>query len=192
MGNEGGDGDGGSADSAGEEVNHAESGDHHAPLEQELAMLKESLDQKKTELEDLKNESEYEKQRAQDSRELLEQVEESAKSTIFHLNKANDIYGWAGLEIEKAPNGCVRFKFTQIDPNDPDRPFSILLCVNEDELYEIKECQPDALSKDALEEMERDLNDEEVDPVNDSLKTFSQSLRRAFIASLMERTPPRR
>ena len=53
---------------------------------------------------------------------------------------------------------CFRLNFTEIDPDDPSRMFSFVLLVNDDEKYDIVDCDPeiDAVElKEILEELNR-------------------------------------
>jgi hypothetical protein len=52
--------------------------------------------------------------------------------------------------------GLSRLNFTEIDPDDPSRNFSFVLLVNDDEKYDITNCDPqiDAMELvDILEEL---------------------------------------
>lgn len=53
-------------------------------------------------------------------------------------------------------HGLFRLNFTEIDPDDPSKNFSFVLLVNDDEKYDIANCNPqiDAMElEDILEEL---------------------------------------
>lgn len=54
----------------------------------------------------------------------------------------------------------ARFAFNNIDPNDPERKFSFMLIVNEQEKYDIVDCKP-ALDAADLVKLLQDLNETE-------------------------------
>ena len=83
--------------------------DGNSNLQRELVEMKETLQTTREQLQQIKDQAEHEEERAQDSREVLSQVKETAQTTLFHLTKANRHFEWAGLDIERAPNDCVRY-----------------------------------------------------------------------------------
>jgi Chromosome segregation protein Spc25 len=52
---------------------------------------------------------------------------------------------------------CYSFTFTQLDAGEPSRAFSFQLNVNEDEVYEVDNCQP-SIPASAVMKMMDDLN----------------------------------
>lgn len=58
----------------------------------------------------------------------------------------------------KAPSFIHRFIFTNLDPENPARKFSFLLQVNDNDKYEITDCQP-SLDVSLLVELANVLNE---------------------------------
>jgi hypothetical protein len=66
-----------------------------------------------------------------------------------------------------------RFRFTELDPNDPSRQFAFLLDADLDEAYDIQECDP-PLDPRTLEAISDRFNE------SDDMSEFIRGMRRAF------------
>jgi kinetochore protein Spc25 len=66
-----------------------------------------------------------------------------------------------------------RFRFTELDPNDPSREFSFLLDADLDEAYDIQECDP-PLDPRTQESISERFNE------SDDMSEFIRGMRRAF------------
>uniref|UniRef100_A0A7S2Y9J5 Kinetochore protein SPC25 n=1 Tax=Entomoneis paludosa TaxID=265537 RepID=A0A7S2Y9J5_9STRA len=158
-------------------------------LENKLNELKETLVEQQDQKKALEVQALHEKERAKESRDIRNQVQESAIATIYHLSKAKEQYDWLGLEYEKSTSGSehqgdeVRCVFTQIDSSNPELPFSCTLGVNDQtDLFEVQDCQPPNIVPDErLREIATELNAQ--DPVF-ALNYFVRSMRRAFQTEL--------
>ena len=82
--------------------------------------------------------------RAKEARLFKEQVEEDKKTTLDDLTRGVVNYKMLGLDFVRTDvDGRLRFAFTKLDEDDPSREFSFLLIVDEDDKYDIMDCDPD-------------------------------------------------
>ena len=78
----------------------------------------------------VKEEEDFQRSLAEDKRRAKEIVEESKKTTVDDLTYAVVKYKALGLDFLKTDNNSLSFRFTQIDVNDPHRPFTFTLNVS--------------------------------------------------------------
>lgn len=88
-------------------------------------------------------------------------------------------YKALGLEFQKADNDCMKFVFTQIDPNDPSRPFYFLMFVDASNQYQLVETSP-ALDPAATEAFLRTLNS------NNDIGMFVYHIRTLFCRTIQK------
>jgi len=122
----------------------------------------------------LENEETQAKSRALEVRELKDKAEESKKTTLDDLTRGIVNYKYLGLDFEKAENERLRFSFTQIDEQDPNRQFSFLLYANDFDNYEVEGCTPPIRGKELRSLTDR-LNQ------TDDLASFVRNIRKAFL-----------
>ena len=116
--------------------------------------------------------------RAEEARKSKQKAEALKDQNVEDLTVGMVLYKRLGLTFEKGDNGSLRFVFTQIDRNVPDRPFTFKLCVNDVALYEIKECSP-PLSAGLILRLVDALN-ESHEGSTDGFSTFVLGMRNAF------------
>ena len=81
--------------------------------------------------------------RVEDIRIKKNRTENIKKVTLEDLTFGQLKYHWLGLCFRKTEEDGLRFAFTQIDRDDPDRIFAFTLKVNdEDDAWEVEECNP--------------------------------------------------
>ena len=80
--------------------------------------------------------------KAETVRREKEKIESSKKVTVDDLTLAVLKYEMLGVKFVKGDDLRLRIDFTQIDPNDPDDVYSFVLNLNDDEEYEVEDCEP--------------------------------------------------
>ena len=126
----------------------------------------------------MKKDEAVQRARAEEARKMKQRAEALKDQNVEDLTVGMVLYKRLGLTFEKGDNGSLRFVFTMIDRNDPQRPFTFKLCVNAEALYEIKECHP-PLSAGTIVRLVDDLN-ESHDGSTDGFSTFVLGMRNAF------------
>ena len=109
------------------------------------------------------------------------EIEQSKRVTVEDLTYAIIKYKKLGLDFIKGEENSrsIQINFTQIDPKNPNKAFSFLLCVTEGDRYEVEGCCPD-LNAEVILSMVDDLNR------NDDFAACIKNMRRAFKESLVE------
>mmetsp|Transcript_12419 Transcript_12419/g.15537 ORF Transcript_12419/g.15537 Transcript_12419/m.15537 type:complete len:255 (-) Transcript_12419:19-783(-) len=102
-------------------------------------------------------------------------VEESKITTVDDLTKGILYYNTLGLDFGMVGENLFRFTFTQLDSNNPQRRFCVILNTGNDHGYEIEECRP-PLEIDVTSHLLKTLN---LNP-NENLKLFVRGIRKAF------------
>jgi len=70
-------------------------------------------------------------------------------ATTAHSEKLNSLeqgvkhYAATGLTFDRAGDNKLKLTFTQIDPSNPGREFSFTLNVNDQNKYEVTDCDPE-------------------------------------------------
>jgi len=111
---------------------------------------------------------------------------ESKQTTIDDLTYAVLKYRMTGLDFVKGNKPTsLRYNFTQLDPQDPDRVFTFCLNVTQDDLYEVEDCSP-RLNSTVVMELVDELN-AALSP-SDGISEFIRGMRRAFKQALSSYT----
>lgn len=150
-------------------------------IEKEIATLRIQKDTKLRDLKAVKEEEDFQRSLAEDKRRAKEIVEESKKTTVDDLTYAIVKYKALGLDFLKTDNNSLSFRFTQIDARNPDRPFTFTLNVNDQDLYEVEECQP-PLKATAIINLLDILNADHIE--DDAFSRFIYGMRSAFQDSI--------
>jgi len=82
-----------------------------------------------------------------------------------------------GLKFERLSDGCLVIKMWQIDPANPGKQFRFSIRLNEDESYNVKDCEP---MVENLEELVEELN------ASNSLSLFVRSVRKEWRAQVAD------
>lgn len=117
------------------------------------------------------------KSRAQEARRNKENVELSKQTTIDDLTRGIVNYSYLALFFEKAQDEALRFVFTHIDPSDPEKRYSFVLQTDDEDNYQIHECEP-RLPTETTRRLLEELNEKE------DMSAFVRKTRQAFVASL--------
>jgi hypothetical protein len=115
--------------------------------------------------------AEYEKMNA--LREESAETQKRADKSVNDLTKGVQLYLNLGLEFQKAPNDCMKFIFTQIDPKNPSRQYYFSIFVDEEDKYQFVESYPSIEStttKKLIEQLNKDTD----------ISRFVVSMRKAF------------
>jgi len=156
--------------------------ERQAEIERAIADLHLRQREKQRELEEMKKDEAVQRARAEEARKTKQKAEALKDQNVEDLTVGMILYKRLGLTFEKGDNGSLRFVFTMIDRNDPDRPFTFKLCVNDEALYEIKECHP-PLGAGTIIRLVDELN-ESHDGSTDGFSTFVRGMRNAFIETI--------
>ena len=105
-------------------------------------------------------------------KDLLESRQARDKA-LNDLTKGIQLYQKLGLQFEKAQNDCMKFTFTQIDPQYHSRRFEFLLLVDDEDCYQLMDSNP-ALDPDVCKAFVIQLNED-----ND-IARFVVNMRREY------------
>jgi len=142
-------------------------------LKEQIEKLDKERSKRQKDLEAMRKEEADYQLRAADVRDMKAKVEEAKKTTVDDLTRGIVNYKYLGLDFEKAEGNKLRFTFTQLDAGEPSRTFFFQLKVNDDEVYEVDNCQP-AIPTSTLMRMTDGLNQ------TDDLSAFVRGMRNAF------------
>jgi hypothetical protein len=131
--------------------------------EQELRKAEENEERETAKLDMIRTEHEY-----------LRSKMEQALNDLTHGVR---YYKALGLEFQKSEEDCMKFVFTQIDPNDFSRIFYFLMFVDSHNQYQLVETCP-VLDKQACGAFLNKLND------NNDIGMFVFNIRGLFYASV--------
>lgn len=126
----------------------------------------------------MKKDEAIQRARAEEARKTKQKAEALKDQNVEDLTVGMILYKRLGLTFEKGDSGSLRFVFTMMDCNDPERPFTFKLCVNDVALYEIKECDP-PLNAGTIVRLVDELNASH-EGSNDGFSTFVMGMRNAF------------
>ena len=130
----------------------------------------------------MKKDEAVQRARAEEARKTKQKAEARKDQNVEDLTMGMILYKRLGLTFEKGENGSLRFVFTMIDRNDPERPFTFMLCVNDEAMYEIRECSPPLNAGTILRLV--DILNESHDGSADGFTTFVIGMRNAFKETL--------
>jgi len=147
-------------------------------IEKEIANLNLEHSEKQRQLEEISKVEQVERHKADQVRKSKERVEEAKKTSVDDLTYAVLKYKMLGIDFVKGVGSALRCNFTHLDPVDPNRIFTFLLNVNDDDLYEINECNPE-LNAGTILTLLDELN------TTESFQSFICGIRRAFKESLI-------
>ncbi|KAG7361399.1 chromosome segregation protein Spc25 [Nitzschia inconspicua] len=140
----------------------------------EIMKLTTERDNRQRRIQDITLEEKKQQMRAQEARLLKEQVEEDKKTTLDDLTRGVINYKMLGLDFVRTDrDGRLRFCFTKLDSNDPSREFSFLLIVDDQDKFDIVECQPEIEATelvDILTELNR----------TEDMSALTRRMRRVF------------
>jgi len=128
-------------------------------LQTEILKLKTEQDNREKRVQEIALEESKQRIRANDASSLKKAAEESKKTTIDDLTRGVVNYKKLGLDFTQIGRDAqLQFFFTELNPIDPSRKFSFVLDVNDEEKYDIVDCDPNIDVKilvDILEELNR-------------------------------------
>jgi len=142
----------------------------------DIMKLKTERDNRARRVQDISLEESKQRMRASDAAALKRSAEESKKTTIDDLTQGVVNYKKLGLDFtQMEQDSGLKLNFTEIDPDDPSKNFSFVLLVNDDEKYDIANCNPqiDAME---LEDILEELNESG----GEDISILARRMRRAF------------
>jgi len=142
----------------------------------DIMKLKTERDNRARRVQDISLEESKQRMRASDAAALKRSAEESKKTTIDDLTRGVVNYKKLGLDFtQMEQDSGLKLNFTEIDPDDPSKNFSFVLLVNDDEKYDIANCNPqiDAME---LEDILEELNESG----GEDISILARRMRRAF------------
>jgi len=126
-------------------------------VQTEILKLKTEQDNREKRVQEISLEESKQRIRASDASSLKRAAEESKKTTIDDLTRGIVNYKKLGLDFTQIGRDAqLQFFFTELDPVDPSRKFSFVLDINDEEKYDIVDCDPNIDVKtlvDILEEL---------------------------------------
>ena len=125
----------------------------------------------------MKEIEEHEYAKSEEVRKKRERIESAKQVTVDDLTLAVLKYEMLGVKFVKGNDLRLRCDFTQIDPSNPDRVFCFDLNINEEEEYEVEDCDP-FLNASTVLKLVQDLNE------TNSWSNFVVGMREAFKASI--------
>ena len=98
------------------------------------------------------------------------------EQALNDLTQGIKLYSSLGLDFNKEQvdgKMCMKFKFTQIDPKDPNKQFFFLLYVDDDDIYRLVQTTP---------QLNSDFTDRHVQIINtdNDIRKFVVNMRIAF------------
>jgi len=129
-----------------------------AKLQQEVEMLQSKNRMEQSHLEEVLVKEKKARQQAQEVRAKKMEIEAQRGMTMEDLTKGLLNYKYTGLAFQKGDNGALNFKFTKIDHDHPDKPFTFALILDPDtDLYQLTDCNP-RLDQNDIDEVLNVLN----------------------------------
>mmetsp|Transcript_13823 Transcript_13823/g.28529 ORF Transcript_13823/g.28529 Transcript_13823/m.28529 type:complete len:263 (+) Transcript_13823:76-864(+) len=142
----------------------------------DIMKLKTERGNRERRVQDMALEESKQRIRADDAAALKRSAEESKKTTIDDLTRGVVNYKKLGLDFTQTGREAeLKLNFTEIDPDDPSRIFSFVLIVNEEEKYDITNCNPKV---NAIELV--DILDELNESGGEDISILARRMRRAF------------
>jgi len=112
-------------------------------LEQEVSRLTSKNRVDKSQMEDVLVKETAMRQKADKTRERKEAAEAARGVTLEDLTKGLLNYKFTGLSFARGgEKGILDFKFTKVDPADESRHFSFTVYLDEDNDYQLSNCNP--------------------------------------------------
>jgi Chromosome segregation protein Spc25 len=137
-----------------------------------LAMIRIPL----TQISDLVEERAKREAAAKQLSEEKETIELASKATLDDLTRGLMCFKSLGLDMEKTDNNCISLRFSQIDPDEPAKVFSIDIMLGNE--WDVISCP--LLPVETHEEVIAPLNDK-----ND-ISLFVRTVRKAFLNQLQQ------
>jgi len=142
----------------------------------DIMKLKTERDNREKRVQDIALEESKQRIRAIDAAALKRTAEESKQTTIDDLTRGVVNYKKLGLDFSQTGRDAeLQFNFTEIDLKDPSRISSFVLVVNDDEKYDIINCEPKIDAIDLVEILE-ELNGSG----GEDISILARRMRRAF------------
>ena len=117
----------------------------HTEYEHYVSQVERYRQQKKA-FEQLLNKLEEEEVRESGRLETVraenDALRKKMEQTLNDLTHGVKLYQSLWLEFQKAEGDCMKFIFTQVDPNDPLRAFYFLMYVDTNDMYQLVESHP--------------------------------------------------
>ncbi|XP_062861880.1 kinetochore protein Spc25 [Trichomycterus rosablanca] len=108
------------------------------------------------------------------NRELIHSQNKANKDRLKNLNKIKDIFQeQLCLEIRKIQGEKLQFIFRNINHKNPQGPYTFVLRISEDGVYQIVSCDPPLVQMDHLERRLQETN---------NFSAFLANVRREFVA----------
>jgi hypothetical protein len=148
-------------------------------IRDELNRLRQSTKSVTGVLSQLNSESAQHEEKAKIAREKKELLHVKRSVKVEDLTRGLVHYSKMGLAYETDLN-CMWFKFTQMDPTDPDREFKFSLTIQDGQIYVVEECIPTLPDDEVAPHVEK-LNASN----NDDIPTLLRSMRKLFRNSVV-------
>lgn len=127
------------------DLNDSTKNRQNTEYEHYIAQVERFKQQKKIfeqQLSKLEEEEMKEVGRLETSRAENDVLRKKMEQTLNDLTHGIKLYAALGLEFQKAEGDCMKFIFTQVDPNDPSRPFYFMMFVDGNDMYQLVESCP--------------------------------------------------
>ena len=111
-------------------------------VESEIETLRKQQIQLQPEIKKLQEEEIIELQKHESFKKDVMESRLAREKALNDLTKGIQLYQKLGLQFEKAENDCMKFIFTQIDPQNHSRRFEFLLLVDEEDCYQLVDSAP--------------------------------------------------
>jgi hypothetical protein len=147
-------------------------------IERELANCQLEHKQVDKNVKVVKEIEEHEYAKAEEVRKAKERIENSKKVTVDDLTLAVLKYQMLGINFVKGNDLRLQCEFTQIDEVCPEQTFTFVLNVNEEDEYEVEDCNP-FLNASIVLKLVQDLNETSL------WSDFIVGMREAFKESLV-------
>ncbi|GKZ01514.1 hypothetical protein MPSEU_001102000 [Mayamaea pseudoterrestris] len=144
----------------------------------EIAALEDKLNEHQTAMRELRLDLIDEKHAVQSARRGLEETQTSPNAELDIIQRHIKRFNFLGIDFESSENSVLRFIFTLIDPNNPEKEFWIKLTTNDEDDWVVTDYEP-GLHEALVDECLNELND-----VGDGLLQFVRSIRQLFVASI--------
>lgn len=128
-------------------------------------------------LEKFSEEEKSERQKMENLKIEYKSMKEKSDKSQNDFTRGVQLYSHLGLEFQKAPNDCMKFIFTKIDQENPEKQFSFLIFVDQEDKYQFVESNP-TLDSAVTSSLIRRLNQ------NSDISYFVVQMRRYFCKSL--------
>jgi len=145
-------------------------------VQTEILKLKAEQENREKRVQEIALEESKQRIRANDASSLKRAAEESKKTTIDDLTRGVVNYKKLGLDFTQIGRDAqLQFFFTELDPVDPSRKFSFVLDINDEEKYDIVDCDPN-VDVNVLVDILKELNGSD----RADMSMLVRRMRRAF------------